>query len=669
MSRLYRYKRKHKHRNKVCKICGEGKPIDEFLVEKKNNKNYYNKCKVCGYLIRHVGLIIKDEWTLNEYRIILDNLLNKKVKCINEIASKLNNKTLDDIVNLLQNELKIAGKVLINIESNCPTCNKSFYLKLNQYTNNNKLHFCSTKCQSLYYGKIKSAQKLIYKCICQNCGNTFNVDSNRYNAGKNKYCSSKCSSEAQKSRIHYNCEYCNKECNTTPSEYNKTINHFCSHECADKFRADKHHITKHCEWCNKEFEVKLSMQNQRFCSQQCQCKWQSTIVGENNPRFTSQLIKCDWCGTEYYEKPYKINGQENHFCCKNCRQEWYAKIYSQTEEWKQQSRERAVQMLENGTFGNTDTEPQIVINNILNDLNIQFENEKGFKNCAVDNYLTDYNLIIEVMGTFWHCDNRIYSKINYANQVNRIKMDKSKHTYIKNCYNIEILYLWEYDIKSNIELCKQIILYYLNNNGKLNNYHSFNYYLDKNNILHLNDNIVNPYMEWNKKDLNEIIDIMTKEKISRKQVDKWTKYKCEYCGKETEMLTSHYNISAHHFCSGTCASKYHSKKVKVTCFNCNKEIEVSQSKYNKNKYFFCNKECQHEYQKRIGFKNEEDHIIYENNQLIKKIKKQVFFYCENCGKYSSKPTGDYNKSKHHFCTSECSFEYRKRQNNQECVNQ
>ena len=56
--------------------------------------------------------------------------------------------------------------------------------------------------------------------------------------------------------------------------------------------------------------------------------------------------------------------------------------------------------------------------------------------------------------------------------------DKRKHTFIKNKYGIEVLYLWETDVNENLELCKELIKLYIKNNGILENYHSFNYVLN-----------------------------------------------------------------------------------------------------------------------------------------------------------------------------------------------
>jgi len=143
---------------------------------------------------------------------------------------------------------------------------------------------------------------------------------------------------------------------------------------------------------------------------------------------------------------------------------------------------------------NKQTKPQIIINNILNKNNINYINEKTFGYYSVDNYLQDYNLIIEVMGDYFHANPLIYPNYSSLNeiQIKDIVRDKRKHTYILKYFNIEILYIWENDIKTNTDLCESIIIEYINKNGKLDDYNSFNFSLC-NQKLKINSNIINPY--------------------------------------------------------------------------------------------------------------------------------------------------------------------------------
>lgn len=140
------------------------------------------------------------------------------------------------------------------------------------------------------------------------------------------------------------------------------------------------------------------------------------------------------------------------------------------------------------------TIPQKIVNSILEKNNINYLNEKTFKYYSVDNYLIEHNLIIEVMGDYFHVNPLIYTDSNDINNMQKkdIDRDKSKHTYIKKYQGVEILYLWESDIKNNHLLCEELIKKYIESNGKLEEYNSFNYSFCNNN-LKLNNNIIKPY--------------------------------------------------------------------------------------------------------------------------------------------------------------------------------
>lgn len=492
------YGNKRLKSKKKCAICGKNTPYKNDL------------CKVCLHKIKY-NFTYDNEWTEEITDIILDNVLYKKIKYLNE----------------LENILKIPLK--------------------------NILKYMAEKLMIITTIRVKE--------VCNQCGKEFTLPSSRIINGKNKYCSPECSQLSQKEKFIYNCDYCGTEIERTKSQYEKSKNHFCSNKCADKFRTEQHTIEKTCIICGKIFKIRKSLEYQMCCSIQCQGKWQSkNLIGENANNFNSEIplkdrkFNCDWCNEETLVRLYNINNK-NHFCSHKCLREWLTKHFVNTEENIERQRKLAVKILEDGLVEKVNTEPQILINKLLNKLDIEYKNEKGFTYYTVDNYLIDYNLILEVMGTYWHCDRRYYPTITYERQVNRIKIDKAKHTYIKNNFNIEILYLWEYDIINNIKLCEELIKLYIKNNGALENYHSFNYTY-KNNILKLNNNVLIPYMDYEKENLNKITDIQVKEKMLRKQIDKWIIFNCEQCGKEKEQLKSRYYKAKHHFCSHECMFNY-----------------------------------------------------------------------------------------------------------------
>lgn len=299
--------------------------------------------------------------------------------------------------------------------------------------------------------------------------------------------------KGQLSGYWVNCEYCGKLVYKTKTNYNKHKHHYCSNECQKKKEHELTYEDRLCEICGKSFHASKKS-TQRFCSIECQGEWQSTQIGVDNPRFTQVKVTCDCCGKEYYMKKYKLDAFEHKFCSNDCRQKWYSEVFSQDEQWREISRKRAVKILENKQK-DTNTKPQQIINSVLDYMNISYINEQGFEYYAVDNYLNDYNLIVEVMGDFWHCNPTKYITENMKDiHKKRIPRDKAKHTYLKNKYNIEILYLWESDIYNNLDVCKSLIDKYIKNNGILENYHSFNYHLEDGNLI-LNDNIIVSYQD------------------------------------------------------------------------------------------------------------------------------------------------------------------------------
>ena len=131
-----------------------------------------------------------------------------------------------------------------------------------------------------------------------------------------------------------------------------------------------------------------------------------------------------------------------------------------------------------GTKNSIETsKPQQMINDLLDEMGIKYISEYDCKYYLIDHYLTDYNLMIEVQGDFWHCSPLLSGKSNTSGIKNNLIKDKRKHSYIKNNYGIEILYLWENNVYNNLDLCKVLITEYIKNNGVMKDYHSFNYVL------------------------------------------------------------------------------------------------------------------------------------------------------------------------------------------------
>lgn len=292
------------------------------------------------------------------------------------------------------------------------------------------------------------------------------------------------------------CRVCGKKIYKTITRLKRSNGiHYCSRACQDRGRHIDAYEMRNCEICGSQFECP-KRSKQRFCSDACQNEWQRTRVGILNPKYNRVERTCEYCGSTIYEQPYKVSIGCHLFCNKHCRQAWYSEVFSQSEEWKNECRKRAVNLLEEGRMQKTNSVPQQIVDDMLATMNVDFIREYNIKYYSIDNFLTNSGLFIEVMGDFWHCNPIKYDDVKYHQQKKSIGRDKAKHTYIINHFDTEVLYLWECDIISDIEKCKKLTQLYIDNSGDLKNYHSFNYHV-VNGELQINDDLIIPYQERN----------------------------------------------------------------------------------------------------------------------------------------------------------------------------
>lgn len=342
------------------------------------------------------------------------------------------------------------------------------------------------------------------KKICPQCGKEFECLKSK----ETKFCSHECYVNSRHTGTDIICDNCGETFYRRRYHIDRQKargqNNFCSMKCQKEYLHKVRFEFRECEICGELFETsKLS--KQRFCSEECQHIWQTKNVGEANPRFESALTPCSYCGKLHYVRPYKLKEQDHFFCSKECRQTWYSEIHSQTDEWREKSRKRILEQFKNGSMS-LDSKPQLIVNEILDALNINYQREKDFDFFSVDNYLIDYNLIIEVQGDYWHTNPLKFTSNITTSQYDRIGRDKAKHSYIKNQYGIECLYLWESDILYNQELCMMLINKYIENNGILSDYNSFNYLINDDKLM-LRDTVIVPYYSLPSCQYKNLLDI------------------------------------------------------------------------------------------------------------------------------------------------------------------
>lgn len=266
-----------------------------------------------------------------------------------------------------------------------------------------------------------------------------------------------------------------------------------------------------CYTCKTPFVSTLEYyeKDRAYCSMVCRDVFRSSYFrGENSASYKKIKVNCTNCNKEYSVIPFDYNkeniyGDNHNFCSQKCYWEYrgkyyikeknanYGKIFS--DEIKLEMSERTTKLLCDGKMPQTMTKPHCKINYILNNNNIKYTNEFNLKYQALDIYLDNYNLGIEIMGDYWHGNPNKY-KIEDLNktQLKDKKQDKRKNTYTKKYHKFEILYLWESEINKDIKLCELLINEYINKNGILQDYNSFNYYVNGNKLL-LKSELVKPY--------------------------------------------------------------------------------------------------------------------------------------------------------------------------------
>lgn len=112
---------------------------------------------------------------------------------------------------------------------------------------------------------------------------------------------------------------------------------------------------------------------------------------------------------------------------------------------------------------------EFIIGTVLNELNVEWENQKVFKFgkkwYIVDFYLPKYDLVIECNGDYWHANPKFFkfdSIIHSSKKASEFwEYDLIRKTAFES-EGYKFLVLWENEIKLNEEYCKQQILNQIN---------------------------------------------------------------------------------------------------------------------------------------------------------------------------------------------------------------
>lgn len=437
--------------------------------------------------------------------------------------------------------------------------------------------------------------------------------------------------KSSKSLVRFQCDFCSSEFTREFSIGIRYNNHFCKTQCGSKFHGEKkkrERLRVICEWCETEYRIPLNLKNtSRFCCKECLQKWQSVnFKGSNSSVYVKRhKVNCDWCNNTLLRTDYELSNRRFNFCDNECRNNWHREVYVKSEEFISMSRNIALTNIQEGKYKTTNTQPHLITNQLLDELGIPYKNEHVLGEWSFDIYLHEHNLLIEINGTYWHCDSRIYTDIRYESQLKRIIQDKRKRTFIVNESNIKPLYLWELDINNDKDLCKKLILEYVNNNGRLSNYHSSNHYVENDVLVEQVER--NQFIDWDEKDMMRLVDLSVRTKVTKYDPLKNKVFNCDFCGKEKVQNLKYYNARKSHYCSVMCKNlaqqlKTKSKKLGIehNCDNCGKLMKVRNYRYQnylegKTKSLTCSNKC---------------HGEWVGKTKIKKVRVKV--NCLNCGK-------------------------------------
>lgn len=175
---------------------------------------------------------------------------------------------------------------------------------------------------------------------------------------------------------------------------------------------------------------------------------------------------CEYCGAAHKQKYSKVSKGFGRFCSQSCcsksalegglldkLQAGSRKFFS-TEEGRLVRIESGIKstLMQGGNSSSIERK----VEGFLNLSGISFEKQKRMYYWVVDFYIPSADLVIEVMGDYWHFNPRVFNEPNTMQRKN-IRRDKGKRAYLDKCDH-NYLELWEFDINNNFPACQREIL-------------------------------------------------------------------------------------------------------------------------------------------------------------------------------------------------------------------
>jgi G:T-mismatch repair DNA endonuclease (very short patch repair protein) len=251
--------------------------------------------------------------------------------------------------------------------------------------------------------------------------------------------------------VEVNCINCSKLFLVKP--YKKLTAKFCSKEC--EYEYGKLEIK--CDYCNKLFSQTRSQFNKNihnFCSKECRYNWDSEkYLGENNPSYNSVEVQCSWCNKVFKKQFNQFKRSKLHFCCLNCKNNWMNIIYPNTPEGKLHYKTNGINIV--SSKNNKLTKPERLTKEFLDNKNIyNIPQHAMYDKFVVDFFIPNLNIIIEVLGDYWHGNPKYYGEEENKKKLSELQIknknrDKSRKAYLEKCGHI-VYMIWETDIYNDI---------------------------------------------------------------------------------------------------------------------------------------------------------------------------------------------------------------------------
>lgn len=341
---------------------------------------------------------------------------------------------------------------------NCTNCNKEFH-KRAIFVKRSINHFCEPNCYYEWKTKnppIPHNKKEKIKYSCDTCQTEMLIENWVYQkiisgTQSRKYCSKECrligeslskkgESNKQFNRVLINCSYCDKE--YLVKLHLKEKSKFCSNECKNMSRKTQL-IEIECCYCNKKlYKKRHRIKEKNFCDVQCANKYRETKIEKI----------CVVCDKIY--KAHAHNADKRVVCSKKCTNVWLSEIYSKDPIVKQLHRQNGINSVINQQ--KYDTKPELMVKTYLQNNGIEFISQYPMYNMfVVDFYLPKQNIVIEVLGDYWHGHPDKYGdeegkKPLTEKQIKNKKKDGIRYKYLTKAGH-QVHMIWECDIYQDID--------------------------------------------------------------------------------------------------------------------------------------------------------------------------------------------------------------------------